>query len=224
MSRPAADLQPWHARRCTARCRAAATAISPLPSPHCRKNTTRVSVQVKTPVGHTLWDAEHLLAKAGGKAPATMTSFQALIRKMPKPPKPTDAPKAVPAPPEDLGAVKQWLWGDSGRVPSAGDLKLDLGNGGQGSPFHVRRRRPRHLCSPAVSHLPYLSTPLRVARSLQHALLLFVFARSPTGHGMAGVEHDLGLDRGSEEVGGAAAGPRDRGARALLLHAATPPS
>lgn len=80
-----------------------------------------------------------------------MSSFQALIRKMPKPPKPTEAPEAVPVPPEDLEAVTQWLWDGSGRVPSAVDLQLELGNGGRGSPFHVRRRPPRQPAEPCRS-------------------------------------------------------------------------
>lgn len=94
-------------------------------------------LQVKTPSGHTLWDTEHLLAKAAGKAPATMTSFQALMRKMPKPAAPIAAPASVPAPPGSLSAIEQWLWEGAGRVPSAADLKLELGENGKGSPFKV---------------------------------------------------------------------------------------
>lgn len=87
------------------------------------------------PAGHTLWDTDDLIRKNGGKAPGTMSSFQALVRKMPKPAQPAAAPQEVPRTPGDLSAIHTWLWNGTGAVPSPEDLSLD--RDGDASPFQV---------------------------------------------------------------------------------------
>jgi hypothetical protein len=99
-----------------------------------------LAVQVKSPVGHTLWDTDDLIARNGGKAPETMSSFTSLTQKMGLPAQPLDAPSSLPEVPDDLASIKQWLWSGSGDVPTAEDLQLDLSGNSQGSPFHVRPR------------------------------------------------------------------------------------
>jgi hypothetical protein len=88
--------------------------------------------------GHTLWDTDELIKKAGGKAPDTMKSFTALTHKAGKPAAPRDAPAKLPSVDKSkLQAVKKFLCKGTGEVPSLGDLGLDL-PGGQATPFRVR--------------------------------------------------------------------------------------
>ena len=89
-------------------------------------------------MSHTLWDAEYLIAKNQGKAPETMSSFTALVRRIQDPQKPLDAPTKLPLPPEDLSCIQQWLWGGTGEVPTAEDLHIELPNNGVGAPFKAR--------------------------------------------------------------------------------------
>ena len=79
-----------------------------------------------SPVSHTLWDTKALIEKNNGKAPRTMSSFQALIRKMAKVEDTLDAPKTVPSPGDDgMEKLKQYLWNGSGAVPSLKDLDIE---------------------------------------------------------------------------------------------------
>jgi hypothetical protein len=94
-------------------------------------------LQVKSLVGHTLWDSDYLIAKNHGKAPETMSSFTALTRRIPAPSKPLDAPEKLPEAPVDLSSIDQWLWNGTANVPSAADLQLELPNDGAGAPFKV---------------------------------------------------------------------------------------
>ena len=95
-------------------------------------------MQVNDPVSHTLWNADYLIAKNGGKAPISMSSFTSLVRNIHPPSKPVDAPQNLPACPDDLSCLREWLWNGTGLVPSAADLELELPQNGAGSPFQER--------------------------------------------------------------------------------------
>lgn len=97
----------------------------------------KLYVQAKASVSHTLWDSTYLISKNQGKAPETMASFTALVRRIPPPEKPLEAPEKLPEAPVDLSDIKQWLWNGTGDVPSAEDLKLELPGNGAGAPFVV---------------------------------------------------------------------------------------
>jgi hypothetical protein len=86
--------------------------------------------------GHTIWPVEALIAKNGGKAPRSMSSFQSLVKRMGKPPQPVEAPEKLPSVSKDcLGSAKEYLFGGMGDVPSLKDLGLDEPPGK--SPFRV---------------------------------------------------------------------------------------
>lgn len=88
-------------------------------------------------VSHTLWDADYLIAKNQGKAPETMSSFTALVKRIQAPPKPLEAPENLPEASQDFSSIREWLWNGTGEVPSAADLQLELPNRGAGAPFQA---------------------------------------------------------------------------------------
>jgi hypothetical protein len=86
--------------------------------------------------GHTIWPVEALIAKNGGKAPRSMTSFQSVVKRMGKPPQPVQAPEELPNIHRDcMDSVKEFLCHGTGDVPTLADLGLDEPEGT--TPFKV---------------------------------------------------------------------------------------
>ena len=88
------------------------------------------------PTGHTLFAPDALIAKNLGKAPGNMTAMASLVSRMRVAPA-LDAPTSLPAVSEaQMLAVKEYLCGGTGAVPTLADLGLEVEGGG--SPFKVR--------------------------------------------------------------------------------------
>ena len=88
------------------------------------------------PTGHTLFAPDALIAKNLGKAPGNMTAMASLVSRMRVAPA-LDAPTSLPAVSEEqMLAVKEYLCGGTGEVPTLADLGLEVEGGG--SPFRVR--------------------------------------------------------------------------------------
>lgn len=98
-------------------------------------------MQVLVVHGHTLWDTDELIKKAGGKAPGSMKAFTALTRKVGKPAEPQDALSKLPGGADgdvlQAEGIKALLAKGSGDVPGLKDLGLELPDG-QETPFRVR--------------------------------------------------------------------------------------
>jgi len=77
-----------------------------------------MGVEVLSPVSHTLYDPDVLIAKNGGKAPLTMQSFQKIVDKAGAPPAPAaDPPSTLPSP-GGVAVVPE----DSYKVPTLVDI------------------------------------------------------------------------------------------------------
>lgn len=67
-----------------------------------RQAAQDANVAVYSPVGHTLYDPNMLIRRAGGKAPLTMKAFEKLVDAVGDPPLPlSDPPKVFPSIPSD---------------------------------------------------------------------------------------------------------------------------
>lgn len=80
-----------------------------------------------SPVGHTLYDTDMLIASNKGLAPKTMTSFRSLLRRVGEPPAAVaDAPAELP--PVDASLLERAgeCYVDGGTVPTLADLGLHL--------------------------------------------------------------------------------------------------
>ena len=60
------------------------------------KTANKLGIKIHSPVSHTLYDPEHLLAKCSGKAPTTYGQFLKLIAKAGKPPQQVSVPARLP--------------------------------------------------------------------------------------------------------------------------------
>ena len=82
-------------------------------------SASKMGIEVHSPVSHTLYDPEYLLAKALGSAPTTYSSFCKLISKCGNPPRPVAAPAPLSMPqiPKDVMEAH-----GGGSIPSLEDM------------------------------------------------------------------------------------------------------
>lgn len=98
-----------------------------------REAAEAMGVEVFSPVSHTLYDPNVLIAKNGGKAPLTMQSFQKIVDKAGAPPAPAADPPSMLPPLGDGAVVPDGAY----HVPSLEDL-------GYGEEHTKETKKPVH--------------------------------------------------------------------------------